>query len=235
MRTRRLICMILIILFCAGGFYVAVHLGELHYKKPKHQMNLINTLPFMEKWFPRDEVQKALESESLPETEEQIDPFLNPDFDPYDNVAIQDNNVTNASTFEKKEACDISEEFSCSIVDDSDYSEIFGIAIGAYGIIGYLIMILFCLIHLVRWREKSDFFAFLVYCGSWIGFIFSIYLTILEAFYIHSYCPYCLVSAALMTLTFICAIVGFGIEPPAMFFKCEIFPTSLLRLFRAKK
>ena len=63
MKLRRLICLLLIIAFSAGGLYVSLHLAELHYKKPRFQLNLINTLPFMERWFPRDEVEAAAELE----------------------------------------------------------------------------------------------------------------------------------------------------------------------------
>ena len=61
MTSRRLVCLVLIILFCAGGLYTAFHLTELHYKKPRFQKNLIDTLPFMEHWYPRAQVEAALD------------------------------------------------------------------------------------------------------------------------------------------------------------------------------
>jgi uncharacterized membrane protein len=231
MKRRRLICLILIIIFASVGNFTAVHLSEIHYKKPGHQLNLINKLPLMERWFPRKEVEKAVEEEKKQEEIKKNDanPFDNPDFDPYKAAAQAKTSIAKNGGFKKQEACDISTGFSCTAVDDSGYSEVFGLGMGIYGIAGYSLLILLSLIHIIRKRAKSDVFAFMIFCGAWIGLFFSIYLTWLEAAKIHSFCPYCLVSAGAMFLVFICAIIGFGFEPVQMFFKGGIFPTSLLR------
>jgi uncharacterized membrane protein len=231
MNRRRIVCLILIIVFSAIGLFTAIHLSQLHYKKPKHQLNLIDTLPFMERWFPRKEVEKAVEKEKQQEEikKKEINPFENPDFDPYAAAAKAANSPSAKTGFQKQEACDISKGFSCTAVDESEYSEISGLGMGIYGIIGYLLMLLFSIIHLARRRTKSDVFAFMIFCGAWLGFAFSIYLTCLEAFEIKSYCPYCLASAGAMLLILVCTLAGFGFEPVRMFFRHEIFPASLIR------
>jgi uncharacterized membrane protein len=221
---KRLICLGLTVVFSIVGLYASVHLAEMHYKKPHHQLMLINTLPFMEKWFPRDDVEAAVKSLDVLSDVNTINPFDHPDFDPY---AAAMNAPAASDKFVPQEACDISETLSCTKVDDSKYSKIAGLAVSAYGIIGYVLLIGLVIIHAARRIERSDIFVFMLWTGSWMGLFFSIYLTIIEAFFIKSFCPYCLVSAAVMLGIFICMIVGYGFEPLRMFLRGNIFPTSL--------
>ncbi len=221
---KRLICLGLVAIFSVVGLYSSIHLAEMHYKKPHHQLMLIDTLPFMEKWFPRDQVESAVKSLEVLSDVNTINPFDNPDFDPY---AAAMNAPAATDKFVPQESCDISETLSCSKVDDSDYSKIAGLAVSAYGIIGYILLIGLVIIHAARRISRSDVFVFMLWSGAWLGVLFSIYLTVVEAFFIKSFCPYCLVSAAVMLGIFICMIAGFGFEPLRMFLRGEIFPTSL--------
>jgi uncharacterized membrane protein len=221
MSRRRTICLILILIFSAGGLFTAFHLTQLHYKKPVHQLSLIKTVPYMQHWFSRDKVEKAIKEE---QKQEIINPYDNPNFNPYEN---QIKPVQNKK--ETKETCDVSDVWSCTGVDDSPYSEMMGLGMGIYGIIGYSLLLLLSLIQLARRRAKSDFFSFMLYCGAFIGIFFSIYLTYIEAFVLHKYCPYCVGSAALTVLIFFCTLISFGIEPVSVFFKGGMFPTSLLK------
>ena len=72
----------LILLFSACGLYAATHLINLHYKKPEHQLSLIKTVPFMQKWFPRDKVEKAIKKE---QEDSIINPYNDKNFNPYEN------------------------------------------------------------------------------------------------------------------------------------------------------
>ena len=218
MGLRRTICLIFIIIFSAGGLYTAIHLNELHYKKPKHQLNLINKFKFAERWFPRKEVLKAIQEEKYKDN-----PYLNPDFNPYKNM------LNPTPEKKKKETCDINETWSCSDVDDSPFSESFGIGNGLLGIVGYSLMILLSLIHFLRRKKKSDFFSLSIYIGACIGLGFTIYLTCIEEFVLKKFCPWCVASAVCMTLIFLLTLFGFGAEPVVAFFKRELFPTSLLK------
>ncbi len=219
MSLKRMSSLIIIIVFSAVGIYVATHLTQLHYKKPKHQLNLINTVQFAERWFPRDKTEKAFKDD---QSLGAGDPYQNPDFNPYEN------RVQPEKPKKEKETCDISELWSCSDVDDSPYSELLGVGLGLYGIAGYSLMILISLIHFATRRKKSDFFSFMLHCGAFIGLGFSIYLSYIEAFVLKKFCPYCVASAVAMLLIFIFTLIGFGFEPVRMFFRREIFPTSLL-------
>jgi len=115
------------------------------------------------------------------------------------------------------EACDISETLSCTAVDETEYSEIFGIALSIYGIAGYTLLITLSFICLSRKRKNLDVFSFLLYGGCWAGFIFSAYLTWLETFVIKAFCPYCVVSAVAMTIILVCVLVAYGFSPLGIF------------------
>jgi uncharacterized membrane protein len=46
------------------------------------------------------------------------------------------------------------------------------------------------------------------------GTLYSAYLTYVELFVLHAVCPYCVVSAVLMTAIFILAVIRFRRPPP---------------------
>ncbi len=90
----------------------------------------------------------------------------------------------------------------CWSVNNSSYSELFGIPISAFGIAVY-----FALIVLMQWelrykfgRKNSILFQFGV---TLVGFIFSMYLIYVQFGLLHQICPFCLVSAVTMTTMFI--------------------------------
>ncbi|HPN94892.1 MAG TPA: vitamin K epoxide reductase family protein [bacterium] len=221
---KRMISLALVSILSAIGIYTSLHLVQLHYSKPKHQLNLINTLQFMEKWYPRYQVEEEVEKQNNLSDANTVNPFDSSDFNPYDAAM---NAPAAPEKFVPQTGCDISEHFGCTRPDDSKYSEIAGLAVSVYGIIGYILLIGLVIIHAARRISRSDVFVFMLWVGAWLGILFSIYLTVVEAFFIKSFCPYCLVSAAVMLGIFICMIAGFGFEPLRMFLRGEIFPTSL--------
>ena len=86
----------------------------------------------------------------------------------------------------------------CDVVRQSSYSSIFGIPVALLGAIGYVLIFWFTFVSItkkVRWL--------LLYIISLSGFVFSLYLTYLEIFVIKAICPYCVVSAIIMTVIFI--------------------------------
>ncbi len=245
MGKKQQICLVLIIIFSIGGIYTALHLAEIHYKKPRFRLNLINAVPLMESFWDRTEIEKAVRDaeadEALPDMDEDYDPYavyIDNETNPYKNT-VQDDEETG---FVAEEACDISEVLSCSIVDDSDYSEIFGIAISIYGLAGYLLLILGSLMCLTLGSmynkknvdsggtgtagnmnplslRKPNIFELMLYLACWFGFVFSAWLTWIEATVIHSFCPYCLGSAAAMVGSLICMLIAYGTYPITGFFK----------------
>jgi len=95
----------------------------------------------------------------------------------------------------------------CSIVDDSIYSEMFGIPMSVMGLVSYLIIFAlswagFRLRNLAReWVHAA------IYGFALVGLLYSGYLTYLELFVIRAICTWCVVSAAIITAVFILAVV----------------------------
>jgi uncharacterized membrane protein len=94
----------------------------------------------------------------------------------------------------------------CSTVNASRYSTIYGIPVSLLGILAYLaILILFFL----EWKKvfSSDNSNLLVFGISLVGVLFSAYLTYIEFYVIHAVCPFCIISAIVITLIFIISII----------------------------
>jgi uncharacterized membrane protein len=94
----------------------------------------------------------------------------------------------------------------CNSVNNSRYSEIFGIPIALLGMGAYLAIII-----LIWLSKRSEFWEDnfpIIFMGiTLIGFLYSGYLTYLELFVLNAICPYCVLSAIIMTLLFIIAIL----------------------------
>ena len=83
----------------------------------------------------------------------------------------------------------------CATVEKSKYSEMIGIHISVFGIIGYA-----SIFAATLWRgDPGRIVAFVL---SLFGFGFSLYLTYLEFWVIEAICQWCIASAAVMTLLF---------------------------------
>lgn len=85
---------------------------------------------------------------------------------------------------------------SCGIVNNSSYSEFLGFPVSALGLLFYVGMSAVTVLSYKR----------LFFVGSLIGFIFSAYLTYLEAFVIHAWCQWCIMSAWISVSLFIFGI-----------------------------
>ena len=94
----------------------------------------------------------------------------------------------------------------CSQVNASVYADINGFPVAAIGVIGFL-----SLIGVMLLERGSDFFAdngpLLEFGMSLLGFLYSIYLTYLEAYVIRYWCPFCVTSAIAITLVFILSTI----------------------------
>jgi uncharacterized membrane protein len=84
----------------------------------------------------------------------------------------------------------------CATVAESEYSELAGINVSIFGILGYVLIL-----------ATAFFVSDLVRLGGFAlalgGFGFSIYLTYLEIWEIEAICQWCVASAVLMTILFI--------------------------------
>jgi uncharacterized membrane protein len=81
----------------------------------------------------------------------------------------------------------------CQTVADSEYSDLLGINVAVFGIVGYVLLLLSALV-------PGDLGRFSGLLLALVGFGFSAYLTYLELFVIDAICQWCVASAVLMSL-----------------------------------
>ncbi|MGJ3240939.1 MAG: vitamin K epoxide reductase family protein [Anaerolineae bacterium] len=81
----------------------------------------------------------------------------------------------------------------CNTVQQSPYAQIFGVPIGAIGLVAYMILLA---LWLIGEREQRAYMLLFVLVA--FGVLFSIYLTFLEPFVIGASCMWCLTSALTM-------------------------------------
>jgi uncharacterized membrane protein len=87
----------------------------------------------------------------------------------------------------------------CDTVQASPYSDLLGLPVALYGVIGYAVLLVLSMIAVQQpdaRRGRADAAIALVASG---GFVFAVYLTALEIFVIHAFCRWCLGSAAIIT------------------------------------
>jgi len=99
--------------------------------------------------------------------------------------------------------CNFSETFSCDAVNKSEYAELAGIPVALVGLGGYALLALLALGVLKGKTFHKDLCWF-----SLVGFLFSLYLTYLEAFVIHTWCPLCLLSQAVIFGILVLSLMG---------------------------
>ncbi len=96
----------------------------------------------------------------------------------------------------------------CAFVQASSYAKIFGIPVALLGFLDYLVM-LGSGIYAFRGRDKQRrLWALHVLVGlTFASWLYSAYLTYIEAFVLHEYCIYCLISAFSITMMFLFSIL----------------------------
>ncbi len=94
----------------------------------------------------------------------------------------------------------------CETVNTSVYSEFMGIPIAVFGALGYA-AILGVLLLEPRLGFFREYARLLVFGMALAGTAYSAYLTYIELAVLHKICPYCVVSAVVMTVIFILSIV----------------------------
>ena len=89
----------------------------------------------------------------------------------------------------------------CWTVNTSRYSEVFGIPLGLLGALGYLLIGV--LLFIIRYNTALERSArYTLFGVSLIGFFYSMYLTYIEIYILKAVCPFCILSAIMMTLIF---------------------------------
>jgi uncharacterized membrane protein len=87
----------------------------------------------------------------------------------------------------------------CNAVQQSSYAFLFGVPVGALGVVGYATFILLWAGARLLSGRALDLARVALFGMAVIGTLFSIYLTFLEPFVIGATCAWCLTSAILLT------------------------------------
>lgn len=102
----------------------------------------------------------------------------------------------------------------CATVNESAYSEIFGIPVALIGVVGYLAILI---VLLLEKYGKNKFFkenGLQAVFGLGVGgFGFTLYLVYVEVFILKAWCPFCIASQITMTILFIITIVRLVRQP----------------------
>ena len=88
----------------------------------------------------------------------------------------------------------------CQTVDDSVYSEIFGVPMSGIGLVSYLGIIALQLGSLRARDPLASYCQLAVFGAAVAGTVFGVYLTYLEVVVIQALCSWCLTSAVIITL-----------------------------------
>jgi uncharacterized membrane protein len=100
----------------------------------------------------------------------------------------------------------------CSVVNASRYSEVNGIPVALIGVGGYA-----AILALLFLEQRPGFFqdngTMMLFGISLVGFLFTLYLIVVEVFFIKAYCPFCLTSQGVMTIIFILSVARVVKQP----------------------
>lgn len=97
----------------------------------------------------------------------------------------------------------------CEAVQSSPYSRMGPIPVAAFGVVGYLVLMVVSLLGLQPASGGSRIVRWALLGGGVLGVAFSAYLTYLEAFVIHAWCQWCVSSAVIMVLAFLAIVPEF--------------------------
>lgn len=96
----------------------------------------------------------------------------------------------------------------CDSVRDSEFSSIIGIPVSLVGVIGYALLGIVALLPLQAGNKRPVLFTMAL-----AGFAFAAYLTYREAFDINAFCPYCVVSAVVITAILVLVLLQRPVVP----------------------
>ncbi len=91
----------------------------------------------------------------------------------------------------------------CDDVNQSPYALLFGVPVALWGFLAYAAMLGISLLWLRAEGTRAVWLGRGILTLSAGGLAFSAYLTALELFVIHAICPFCVVSAVIVTVIFV--------------------------------
>jgi uncharacterized membrane protein len=113
--------------------------------------------------------------------------------------------------------CNINEQFNCDVVNQSPYSELFGIPVAIIGFFGYLAFIVVGVAFLtgydwsvIHHKLRPKHLNWLMMAFGIVGFAFSLYLSYIEEFVLHTWCIMCIVSLILITTILVLSIINYS-------------------------
>lgn len=94
----------------------------------------------------------------------------------------------------------------CSTVNASVFSEVNGIPVAVFGIVGYVAILA---VHFFEYRSISfkNNATLMIFGMALTGFLFTLWLVYVELVLLKAICPFCVTSQIAMTLVFIIAVV----------------------------
>ncbi len=95
----------------------------------------------------------------------------------------------------------------CDVVRASAYSHLGGLPVPIFGVFMYAFLALLLFLYPLLPTTFVRLTQFIVALISGVGFLFSVYLTGIEAFVLHSWCVWCVVSALMVTGIFLLSLV----------------------------
>ena len=101
----------------------------------------------------------------------------------------------------------------CETVQLSEFSSFLGVPVALYGMVGYVALAVVSVAGLQpSWVERRGPTSLLAVVAS-VGVAFTAYLTYLEAWVIHAWCRWCVVSAVIIAAILVTAIAGLASAP----------------------
>lgn len=110
------------------------------------------------------------------------------------------------SKFAHEGQCGVSS--GCTVVQQSKWSELFGVPVSVLGVVGYL-----GLLGLLLAPQRGELVRLALVVGSGIGFLFSMFLMYRAYVTLEAFCPFCTTSAVMMTLLAITSVTRFVLGP----------------------
>ena len=92
---------------------------------------------------------------------------------------------------------------NCDTVIHSDYSKFLGIPVELLGLIYYGLVAISYGLFVVLPETATSLTIFMIHLASVLAFLFSIYLTLVQAFALKNWCTWCLISATISASIFI--------------------------------
>lgn len=94
----------------------------------------------------------------------------------------------------------------CETVQSSEYAYFLGVPVAAWGLGGYVAILLVALLGIQPAFADERWVAVTLFGLATVAFLFSLYLSALEQWVIGAWCRWCVVSAILATITFVFAL-----------------------------